>query len=190
MIAPALSTLGQGLHMKSEIEVELSMSIFILACTIGPLVFGPASELYGRVRLFYFDQPVVFGVESRLDVWSAAEERGKAMGIYTLAPILGPVVGPIAGGFIAEHSTWRWVFWYSSIAAGLIQIVGFIWLRESHPGTLLRRQNRQPFQEAGPCSSPTDAIVRDLANYYGHCTVHGLSIWDHLLNLRDFPEYL
>ena len=38
-----------------------------------------------------------------------AEERGKAISIYSLAPLLGPAVGPIAGGFIAEKSTWRWV---------------------------------------------------------------------------------
>jgi MFS family permease len=37
-------------------------------------------------------------------MWSA-EERGKAMGIYTLGPNLGLVVGPIAGGFIAQYST-------------------------------------------------------------------------------------
>lgn len=40
------------------------------------------------------------------DMWSV-EERGKAMGIYTLGPLLGPVIGPIAGGFIAEYSTWH-----------------------------------------------------------------------------------
>lgn len=30
-----------------------------------------------------------------------AEERGRAIAIYSLAPLLGPAVGPIAGGFIA-----------------------------------------------------------------------------------------
>ena len=56
------------------------------------------------------------------DMWSP-EERGQAVAIYSLAPLLGPVVGPIAGGWIAEKSTWRWVFWSTSIAAFVIQIV-------------------------------------------------------------------
>lgn len=51
MIAPALAKLGQELQMHSAIEVELSLSIFILAYAVGPLFFGPASEVYGRVRL-------------------------------------------------------------------------------------------------------------------------------------------
>ena len=55
-----------------------------------------------------------------------AEQRGKAMGLYTLGPILGPVIRPIAGGFISEYSTWRWVFWSSSIAAVTIQAAGFL----------------------------------------------------------------
>lgn len=30
------------------------------------------------------------------DVWNA-DERGQAIAIYSLAPLLGPVVGPVAG---------------------------------------------------------------------------------------------
>lgn len=78
------------------------------------------------------------------------------MGIYTLAPILGPVVGPIAGGWIAERTTWRWVFWSSSALAGAIQIVGLIWLRESHAPTLLRRKRERLVKETGNDKLHTD----------------------------------
>ena len=54
------------------------------------------------------------------DCWRP-EQRGKAMAIYTLAPILGPAFGPIIGGWIAERSTWRWVFWATSIADVVVQ---------------------------------------------------------------------
>lgn len=50
MVAPALSQVGKDLHMRSDFEVNLSLSIFILAYAVGPLFFGPASELWGRVR--------------------------------------------------------------------------------------------------------------------------------------------
>lgn len=82
------------------------------------------------------------------DMWTA-EERGKAIGVYTLGPLLGPVAGPIAGGFIAEYSTWRWVFWCTSAAAVAVQCVGFFWLQECHPGTLLRKRRDRLAKETG-----------------------------------------
>ena len=51
MVAPALAQLGHDLHMKSQFEEELALSIFILAYAIGPFFFGPCSEVYGRKRL-------------------------------------------------------------------------------------------------------------------------------------------
>ena len=60
----------------------------------------------------------------------APEDRGKSLALYSLAPLLGPTIGPIAGGWIAQRSTWRWVFWSTSIAAGIVQAFGFFTLRE------------------------------------------------------------
>ena len=64
------------------------------------------------------------------DMWNA-EKRGKAVAIYSLAPLLGPSIGPVAGGFIAEKSTWRWVFWSTTIADAFVQLGGLFWLQES-----------------------------------------------------------
>src|ERR1700749_1943453 len=46
MIAPALPALSHDLRM-SEASAELSLSIFILAFAIGPMVLAPFSEIYG-----------------------------------------------------------------------------------------------------------------------------------------------
>lgn len=51
MIAPAMEDLGKSLDMHGNVEIYLSMAIFILAYAVGPIFFGPASELYGRVRI-------------------------------------------------------------------------------------------------------------------------------------------
>lgn len=79
------------------------------------------------------------------DVWHP-EERGKAIAVYSLAPLLGPVVGPIAGAWIADKSgisvgdrgalgsqsnMWRWVFWSTTIVDAAIQVAGTFWLQES-----------------------------------------------------------
>lgn len=82
------------------------------------------------------------------DLW-APHERGQAIAVYSLAPLLGPVLGPVAGAWIAEKSTWRWVvrkssthpydlpsypshqFWSTTIVDAAIQCVGFFALQES-----------------------------------------------------------
>ena len=54
-----------------------------------------------------------------------------AMGLYSLAPFLGPSIGPITGAWVAEKSTWRWVFWATTAFAGLVGVLGFLYLKES-----------------------------------------------------------
>ncbi|KAL4782730.1 major facilitator superfamily domain-containing protein [Aspergillus varians] len=71
------------------------------------------------------------------------EERGKSVAIYSLAPLLGPAVGPIAGGFIAENTTWRWVFYSTTIADGVIQIAGLFLLKETYGPKILRRRAKK-----------------------------------------------
>lgn len=72
-----------------------------------------------------------------------AEERGRAVSIYSLAPLLGPAVGPIAGGFIAENTTWRWCFYSTSILTGVIQFIGLFILQETYGPTLLHRKAKK-----------------------------------------------
>lgn len=59
MVAPALSYIAVDFDIKSEVVLQLALSIFILAYAIGPLFLGPLSETYGRAivlqvaNLFY-----------------------------------------------------------------------------------------------------------------------------------------
>lgn len=73
-------------------------------------------------------------------MWNA-DKRGRALGIYSLAPLLGPVIGPVAGGWIAEKSTWRWVFRSTSIADAIIQLFGLYFLQESESLTSRCNEN-------------------------------------------------
>jgi multidrug resistance protein len=47
------------------------------------------------------------------------EQRGLAMSMWSLGPLLGPIIGPIIGGFLTEGAGWRWVFWLIAIAVSL-----------------------------------------------------------------------
>ncbi|KAH8431505.1 MFS transporter [Aspergillus melleus] len=85
------------------------------------------------------------------------EERGKSIAIYSLAPLLGPAVGPIAGGFIAENTTWRWVFYSTSIADGVIQVAGLFFLRETYAPKILRDRAKALRKDTNDPSFQTDA---------------------------------
>lgn len=63
--------------------------------------------------------------------------------------MLGPAIGPIAGGFIAENTTWRWVFYATSITAGFIQIVAFFFLPETYTPVILGWKAKKLRKETG-----------------------------------------
>ncbi|KAI0833706.1 MFS polyamine transporter [Trametes gibbosa] len=83
------------------------------------------------------------------DLWKP-EERGQAIALYSLAPLLGPVIGPTCGAWIAQKSTWRWVFWSTTIADGVVQILGLFFLRETYAPILLEKKAEQMRQSLDP----------------------------------------
>ncbi|KAF8855353.1 MFS multidrug transporter-like protein [Acephala macrosclerotiorum] len=92
--------------------------------------------------------PLAIGGGVLSDLFTA-EQRGRAISIYSLAPLLGPAVGPVVGGFIAENTTWRWVFYATTIADGLIQVLGFFFLQETYPPVLLHKKKKKLIKETG-----------------------------------------
>ncbi|EEP75722.1 conserved hypothetical protein [Uncinocarpus reesii 1704] len=169
MLAPALSTIAKELHITNSMEQALVMSIFLLAYAIGPFLLGPLSEIYGRVVILQSSN-IVYLIFNTLcgfaqskeqilafrflnggmlsDCWRK-EERGKAIAIYSLAPFIGPVVGPIAGGYIAQYTSWRWIFWATSIFDAAIQIGSFIFLSETYAPKILAVKAKRLRRETG-----------------------------------------
>jgi len=49
MVAPALNDIARDLHITEPVVQAMTMSVFLLAYAIGPLFYGPLSEIYGRV---------------------------------------------------------------------------------------------------------------------------------------------
>ncbi|EER24330.1 Major Facilitator Superfamily protein [Coccidioides posadasii C735 delta SOWgp] len=82
------------------------------------------------------------------DCWRA-EERGKAIAIYSFAPFIGPVVGPIAAGYIAQNTSWRWIFWATSIFDAVVQILAFIFLSETYAPKILATKAKKLRRETG-----------------------------------------
>lgn len=51
IVAPAMVQMSKDLHLNGEIMQAMVMSIFVLAYAVGPLLFGPLSEVYGRTKV-------------------------------------------------------------------------------------------------------------------------------------------
>ncbi|KAE8354732.1 major facilitator superfamily domain-containing protein [Aspergillus coremiiformis] len=187
IVAPALGTIATEFHVTNEIESQLTLSVFLLAFAVGPLLLGPLSEIYGRVavlqlsNLLYLAFNIACGVSQSTGQMIAfrflsglggsaplaigggvlsdlftPEQRGKSLAIYSLAPMLGPTIAPIAGGFITAHTSWRWIFHATSIADGLIQLCGLLFLRETYTPVLLRRKAQKLRQNTGDPSYRTE----------------------------------
>ncbi|KAK8080621.1 hypothetical protein PG997_008439 [Apiospora hydei] len=199
LVAPSLGVIGKELDVPPGTQQALILSIFILAYAIGPLVWGPLSELFGRIvvlqitNLLYLcfnlgcglartkaqliifrllaglggSAPLAIGGGVLADLFTA-EQRGKAMSIYSLMPLLGPAIGPIAGAFITENTTWRWSFWATTIADAVIQLLGLVFLRETYAPVLLKRKRQRLVKETGntelhtPYDDPDRTVARTL----------------------------
>lgn len=82
------------------------------------------------------------------DCWKP-EERGTALSIYSLAPMLGPALGPILGGIISDNTSWRWIFWTTSLFDIVIQVVAFFLLSETYAPRILHQEAKRLRERTG-----------------------------------------
>ncbi|CAI7660119.1 unnamed protein product [Penicillium viridicatum] len=91
--------------------------------------------------------PMSIGDGTVADV-TLPEERGKAMTLFAVGPLLGPVIGPVIGGFVTETIGWRWTFRIILIMSGVFSIISDLSARKEReaaaaldresPGKMLR----------------------------------------------------
>lgn len=156
-----------------NINLQLA-NLFFLAFNIGCALSKNTTQLI--VFRFFAglggSAPLSIGGGTINDLW-AAEERGKAMAIYSLGPLVGPVVAPIAGGFMVETIGWRWIFWVITMVAGVVSVAGFILLRETYAPIILKRRAAARMK-AGETDLKTIFEIRE------GTTPHSTLLWDAL----------
>lgn len=124
MFAPGAASLAKEFHITSSTVVSLTVSIYLCGFAVGPMVFAPLSELYGRLVIYHIcnviyigfiigcalgkntgmflvfrflagcasSGPMTVGGGTVADVVPPAQ-RGRAMSLFFLGPLLGPVCG-------------------------------------------------------------------------------------------------
>jgi len=145
MCIPAAPQILAEFGSSDPLYATILVSIWEFGEAVGPLLTAPLSEIFGRSPVYHAANisfvvfPVVCAVSSNLGMLVAfrflngigdasitpnpsivgdmfvQSERGSAIPIVRLPPLLGPVAVPVLGGFLAQAEGSRWVFWSSAI---------------------------------------------------------------------------
>jgi multidrug resistance protein len=94
------------------------------------------------------------GAGSIADLWDV-KERGKAMGIFFLGPMLGPLISPIIGGAVAIKWNWRSTQWVMVIYGFLVFLLVLFFLPETSNMESRQQQTTTTKNEKRQGKSPT-----------------------------------
>ncbi|KAF2856780.1 MFS general substrate transporter [Plenodomus tracheiphilus IPT5] len=87
-----------------------------------------------------------------------AEDRNTPMALFSGGALFGTGWGPLVCGFIAQNTTWRWIFYMQAISCGTMVALICVVFKETRGSVLLSRR-------AGALNKWYEA--RETAGYYG-----------------------
>ncbi|KAH0842118.1 hypothetical protein AYO21_00249 [Fonsecaea monophora] len=192
---------------SSKSASVLLVTIWELGEAFGPLVLAPLSESFGRYPVFnvanvlfisatvlaalcqstplFIAARALTGVAVASNVLNPAivgdmfvsEQRGSAMSLVMMAPLLGGAIGPAIAGAIAETLGWRQVLWVGVILATACEVTFLTCFRETYKVAILNRRVARLRKETGNLALRTAVDVDDAeANVKG-----STKLWDSIL---------
>lgn len=151
----------------------LLVTIWELGEAAGPLLIAPLSELYGRYPVInacnamfivatllaamtqtsdaLICMRALTGLAVASNVLNPAiigdlfesEQRGSAMSLIMLAPLVGGAVGPAIGGAIAQTWGWRMVLLIAACLAIVCEVLFLTYFRETYAVAILKQRARE-----------------------------------------------
>lgn len=157
----------------------LLVTIWELGEAAGPLLIAPLSEAFGRYPLMnaanvlFIAATVLAALSPSAHVLIAArfltglavasnvlnpaivgdmfisEQRGTAMSLIALAPLVGGAIGPAFAGYIAKGLGWRMVLWISAALALFCEVTFLLLFRETFKVQILSKRAAKLREETG-----------------------------------------
>ncbi|KAJ2896419.1 MFS multidrug resistance transporter [Zalerion maritima] len=122
-------------HLGRRTVYIISFALFV--------VFSVLSAVSNSIAMFIAMRVLGGGAAASVQAVGAGtiadifevHERGQAMGIFYLGPLLGPLLAPIIGGGLTEGFGWQSTMWFLSIYGAAVWVMIFFCL----PETLARK---------------------------------------------------
>ncbi len=141
-ISAALLPLGRLADIAGRKSVHLvGITLFAAGAIFAALSPNLATLLGARVVMSIgaaMDQALVMAIVVAV---FPAHERGKGLGMITMAVGVGAIAGPIIGGPLVDLFGWRSVYWFMSIPTVLSFPLAAIILKDDRIGTVRGRVN-------------------------------------------------
>ena len=68
------------------------------------------------------------------------QDRNTPMALFSGAALFGTGLGPLCSGFIAQHVSWRWVFYVQVMSCGFLILLVMVFFKETRGSVLLSRR--------------------------------------------------
>ena len=120
VVMPMVGYLANRFGRKS---VFLAATFGFILASIGSASAGSLAEMVAfRFIQGMFASPLVPLSQSFVFDAYPGDERGRAMGWWTVGMMLGATIGPALGGYVTEYYSWRWAF-YINIPVGVVSLI-------------------------------------------------------------------
>ncbi|ODM23091.1 hypothetical protein SI65_00680 [Aspergillus cristatus] len=149
--SPGAEQMVDEWHVSQEV-VLVSITTFTCGFAVGPMFLTPFSELccavcrsFPGMLVARFWAGVGGSTFSTMlggivaDIYPA-QKRNALMTCFSSAALFGTGLGPLICGFIAEYTTWRWIFYIQIIIGGMISGAVILFFRETRATVILRKK--------------------------------------------------
>ncbi|KAI8390910.1 major facilitator superfamily domain-containing protein [Radiomyces spectabilis] len=129
-VAPMIWAVISERHSRRRVYI-ISTAMYVVS-TLG-CAASKSIGLFVTMRIFQAagaSAAQAVGAGTIIDLFQV-HDRGKAMGLFFLGPLVGPVIGPIAGGYISQYFHWRDIFWSLAAVGGFVLLLMICFLPET-----------------------------------------------------------
>ncbi|CAO1630345.1 unnamed protein product [Sympodiomycopsis kandeliae] len=143
--------LGPLSEMFGRRPILQGCNVFFILWTVGCALAQNQAEMtaFRFLAGLGASAPLVVGGGTIGDCYEP-QQRGGAMAVYSMAPLIGPVIGPIVGAAITQTlQNWRWIYGVAAIASAAPAVLGVFFLQETYAPRILAVKAARLRKETG-----------------------------------------